>query len=150
MNTDELQSFIDTHSCLREYVRGVYAINTLPTYVTIYPSAFIVNTDPIPNPGKHWVLVIFHSPWKADYFDSFGRKPSYSGLGGFISKNSSSVHYVENQLQSKTSDYCGLYVLFVLIMILCKHISLDCIYSFFTNDVINNDHFVHNFISEYI
>ena len=149
MNSDELQNFVDYYPCLKNYVGGVYAINTLPQYVTSYPSFYIVNTDPIPLPGRHWILIIIHSPWKVDYFDSIGHGPGYYGFHRFIERNSSNVIFKEKQLQSFKSDVCGLYVLFVLIMILCNHYSLNDVYSFFTNDVYQNDRIVQSYMSRY-
>ena len=147
MNSTEIENFIETNSCLRGHFRGVFAINTLPRYVTIYPSAFIVNTEPMPLPGEHWILIIIYSKQNAIFFDSFGRPPSYYGFDGFLNRNSSHVQYINEQLQAKNSNYCGFYVLFVLIMLVCKQFTLTEVYSFFTSNVLYNDNFVHSFIS---
>ena len=149
MNSVQLQNFIDHHPCLKKYVRGVYAINTLPEYVTIYPSAYIVNTDPIPLPGEHWVLIIIHSPYRSEFFDSLGHSAAYYGFHEFIHRNSTHVRCIEKQLQSNESDFCGLYVLFCLIMLFCNGFSLVEVYRTFTNDVKLNDHIVYNFMFEY-
>jgi hypothetical protein len=53
--------------CLKRYVKGVFASNTLPQILTKYPSAFIVNTQPLPMPGEHWMTIITHSPSQADF-----------------------------------------------------------------------------------
>ena len=150
MNTRQLENFIKSSPCLKTVVKGVFALNTLPHRVTQYPSAFIVNTDPIPLPGEHWVLIIIYSPWKAEFFDSLGRPPIHYGFDRFISKNSSQVYFMERQIQSKDSMYCGLYVLFFAIMRLCNHFSIDDVYSYFINNVTCNDYFVYTFMSQYL
>lgn len=48
MNNIQLENIILKSNCLKKYVKGVNACNTLPENVTNFPSAFIVNTDPIP------------------------------------------------------------------------------------------------------
>ena len=58
MNSKELEDFVKSNAYLRDFVKGVFAIDTLPQHVTQYPSAYIVNTDPMVLPGKQWILVI--------------------------------------------------------------------------------------------
>lgn len=53
MNSTQLLNMVKTDSCLRRFVKGVFASNTLPQMVTEFPSAFIVNTQPLPFPGEH-------------------------------------------------------------------------------------------------
>ena len=150
MNTEELENFLKSSPCLRSTVRGVFAFDTLPSRITRYPSAFIVNTEPIHLPGKHWIAIIIYSPWKAEFFDSLGHTPSHYGFDRFIFSNSFSVNSVNRQIQSKESDYCGLYVLFFLIMRVCNHLSLEDVYSHFINNVFCNDFFVYTLMSQYL
>lgn len=125
--------------CLRRYVKGVFASNTLPQIVTHYPSAFIVNTQPLPMPGEHWVSIIIRSPSQAEFFDSLGKSPAdYNhDIQNFLKKNS-----VEMQLQPRNSDLCGLYVLVFLIARLCFKNSLNQVYALFSKDIQSNDVFV--------
>lgn len=51
MNSTQMLNIVRTDPCLRRYVKGVFASNTLPATVTQFPSAFIVNTQPLPFPG---------------------------------------------------------------------------------------------------
>ena len=59
------------------------------------------------------------------------------------------VQNVERQLQSKESDYCGLYVLFFLLMRLCKRLSLHDVYAHFIDNHVLNDYFVYHYMSQY-
>lgn len=62
MNSMQVLNLVKADPCLRHYVKGVFASNTLPQIVTQYPSAVIVNTQPLPFPGEHWVALIMCSP----------------------------------------------------------------------------------------
>lgn len=76
MNSTQLLNMVKTDPCLRRFVKGVFASNTLPQMVTEFPSAFIVNTQPLPFPGEHWVALIVYSPLQAEFFDSLGKSPA--------------------------------------------------------------------------
>ena len=76
MNSEQLLNIVKTDPCLNLRVKGVYASNTLPQFVTQYPSAFIINTQPLPLPGEHWIAIIVHSPLRAEFFDSLGHTPA--------------------------------------------------------------------------
>lgn len=67
MNSKQLLDFVHREPILKRFVKGVYASNTLPEVVTRYPSAFIINTQPLPFPGEHWVAVTIHSSSKATF-----------------------------------------------------------------------------------
>ena len=75
MNSKQLLDLVHNEPILKRFVRGVYASNTVPEVVTRYPSAFIINTEPLPLPGEHWVAVIIHSSSEADFLDSLGKPP---------------------------------------------------------------------------
>lgn len=75
MNSNKLLEFVHREPILNRFVKRVYASNTLPEVVTPYPSAFIINTQPLPFPGEHWVAVFIHSSSEADFFDSLGKPP---------------------------------------------------------------------------
>ena len=132
-------------------MRGVYASNTLPKVVTRYPSAFIINTQPLPLPGEHWVAVIIHSSSEADFFDSLGKPPGeHPTIENFIHKNSEQCNVKSKRLQPSYSDLCGLYVLVFLISRLCLNMSLSQVYALFSNNIQNNDNFVHSFLYNFL
>lgn len=51
MNTEQLQCVIRENSC--------FSSDTLPKYVTSYPSAFVCNSQESRLPGEHWVVFGF-------------------------------------------------------------------------------------------
>ena len=132
MNTEQLSKLIRNSKCLNETLIDITAINVLPTVrIRPFPQLYIINTDPFPNPGKHWVCVVFYNASKADYFASLGKHPeAYSrNLKRFIIENSSNkCTFIPKQIQSNSSDICGLYVVFFAMMRICFHIPTDNVY----------------------
>lgn len=151
MNSNQLLEFVHREPILNRFVKGVYASNTLPEVVTPYPSAFIINTQPLPFPGEHWVAVIIHSSSEADFFDSLGKPPeNYKEIENFIYKNSSHCNFKCKRLQPSYSDLCGLYVLVYLISRLCFKMSLSRVYGLFPSNIQLNDDFVRSFTYEFL
>lgn len=94
MNSKQLLDFVHNEPVLKRFVTGVYASNTLPETVTRYPSAFIINTQPLQFPGEHWVAVIVHSSSEADFFDSLWKSlGNYQEIEIFIYKNSEHCNF---------------------------------------------------------
>lgn len=151
MNSKQLLDFVHNEPILKRFVRGVYASNTVPEAVTHYPSAFIINTEPLPLPGSHWVAVIIHSSLEADFFDSLGKHPeNYQDILNFIYKNCKQCNFKCKRLQPSYSDLCGLYVRVFLISRLCLKLSLSRVYALFSSSIQLNDNFVRSFVNEYL
>lgn len=146
MNNRQLEHIVRSDHCLNDVTRGVFAINTLPKYVTGYPSAYIVNTAPLPGPGKHWIAIIFFNGRHAEFLDSLGKSPEHYGLKSFILRNSNHCSWINNRIQASDSSLCGLYVLYFITMRLCFDISLDNMCSDFSQNFVENDELVAAFI----
>lgn len=150
MNSNQLLGFVHSKPILKRFVKRVYASNTLPDVVNGYPSAFIINTQPLPFPGEHWVAVIIHSSLEADYFDSLGKPPGhFKEIENFIYKNSTHCNFKCKQLQPSYSELCGLYVLVFLICRLCFRMSLSRLFTLFLSNIRVNDSFVQSFMYEF-
>lgn len=151
MNSTQLLNVVKMDPCLRRNVKGVFASNTLPPIVTQYPSAFIVNTQPLPLPGEHWVVIIIQSLSQAEFFDSLGKSPAdyNQDIQKFLRKNSAQCNVKSIRLQPRNSDLCGLYVLVFLIARLCYKNSLNHVYALFSKDIQSNDDFVKHFMHDY-
>ena len=125
MNTDQLLCVIKENRCLSFVARSIYSVDTLPTTIHTFPSAYICNTEESYLPGRHWIVFWFHDPFQSECFDSFGLLPGqYNGkFEDFLTKNTNTCIYNNVQFQSKNSDVCGYYVLYYLLM-KCKSMKL--------------------------
>lgn len=144
MNAKQLVKLLQDYECLKKVFICISDINRLPTDVMDhYPQLYIIN------PGKHWVCVIFYDSSKAKYFDSLGKPTAFYGndLVKFIDNNSRKCSYIHRQLQSNTSDICGLYVIFFAGMKLCYHMSIKNFLDMFTENVYENDQFIKLYFS---
>jgi hypothetical protein len=127
MNTRQLQHCIEQDKLLQKYCIGVYASDTVPRKIAERPICFIVNTDPISKPGKHWYAVYLHADGNAEVFDSYGREP--------VMKN---VDYNPIRIQGPLSSTCGQFCLYYL----CQKVrgrSMKDIVNDFSIDFVMND-----------
>lgn len=148
INTEQLKDMLSHFKCLRNVCINICAINTLPrnTY-RHYPQVFIVNVDPLPNPGTHLVCVIFTNGTSVEYFDSLGL-PMPDRVKRFINENGDNCVYVRKKLQSHTSDVCGFYVIFFILMRICFRISVQKVFDMLDQDLKKPDPFVTVHMSE--
>lgn len=150
MNSGELKDMVASYQFLKKYIE-ICAINTLPKNVFgRFPRIFIINTDPLPNPGKHWVCVLFLNSSSAEYFDSLGDPAHFydKHLQKFIKENSNECDYSFLQLQSNDSSICGLYVILFILMRIGFQMTVQNVYAMFDQDLKQNDKFVSMCISK--
>lgn len=150
MNADQLFNLLRKFKCLNETLVNITAVNALPVKVIKhFPQLRIINTDPIQNPGKHRICVIFHDTSNSDFYDSLGKSPKFYSekLMKFIEDNSKNeCTFIQKKIQSNSSDTCGLYVVFFALMRICFNNSVDSIYDmFFTENLSVNDDFVSSY-----
>ena len=98
---------------------GVFARDEPPVIdarLTRFPICWIANTDIARSSGIHWVAFYCASPASyLEFFDSFALSPAYysipihSRFRGLITANHS-------QLQSDSSDVCGFWCLYFIVM----------------------------------
>lgn len=155
MNSLQLKKILKSSDCLqrRRVILEITAINALPLCIKKkhFPQVFIVNTDPYPNPGKHWLCIIFSNSNDAEYFDSLGRSPSFYGfnLTNFISRNSRNIRMLLKKIQHSDSNLCGLYVLFFIFTRLCHHVSFYTLYDMFDSVLKNNDQLMNLYFNRF-
>ena len=89
MNTNQLLCVIRENRCLTFVARDIYSVDTLPTKVLTFPTAYICNTEESYLPGKHWIVFWFHDPVHSECFDSFGHLPGQynTNFEDFLTKN---------------------------------------------------------------
>ena len=115
MNTLELIQVANSHPKLKKYFKGVYAVDQIPKLVHSYPSAYIINTQPIRKPGDHWVAIWFDGLYKATFFDSYGLPPQNKRIVRFLKRNTKWWNYSRKVLQYPLSFLCGQYCLLFLV-----------------------------------
>jgi len=150
MNSIEIEDSVRKFRPLRDIFKGVYARDTIPYYLTTgnYSKfGLIVNFDKHNNVGSHWVAIFVPrgKPFM-EYFDSFGRRPTYSTIKSFLKQRKFYI-YNNIKLQSVLNTTCGQYCLFYLI---CRalDISPKRIISFFSKDNFQfNDYLVNETIN---
>ena len=86
---------------------GVYPSDHLPCVTVLAaraPCCYIANSDPCTELGSHWVAFFHSSPKTLEFFDSYGKTPSYYGLS---IPNTMALKYNPLQLQADSSLLCG-------------------------------------------
>ena len=74
MNTLPIECLLKNDSKTKSIFKKVCALDQLekPTF----PSAYVINSDPSSEPGKHWVAVYFDKRGRVEYFDCYGLSPT--------------------------------------------------------------------------
>lgn len=113
MNSREIFCLLKSDGVLKKIFLGVFPSDMLPTKVSHYPAALVINLDPHDQPGSHWVAVYLDSQGKIDYFDSYGRKPNLENIEKFISN----AKYKHNStpVQRLLTATCGQFCIYFLI-----------------------------------
>lgn len=148
MNTYQLQCVIDCDANMKRKIIGVYAADEIPKENHTLPYGFIVNTDPINLPGRHWIACFITDKNILETFDSYGNSPDM--LSPFIKrymKTFKQTHINTKKLQSSETTVCGQYCLFYLIC-RCRGYTMQEIINNFNNNYHTNDQFVYNFIDD--
>ena len=111
MNNIEIMRLLKRHPVTRSVFVGVYASDTLPHHPRWRrPCAYIANTDPISQPGEHWVAFFF-GKMNVEYFDSFGNRP----LPPFQDFMNTWDYDMNNlQIQSSLANTCGQHCIYYI------------------------------------
>ena len=144
MNADQLRQVLMHDDLTRKGFLGVYSSDQIPlNYIPVKrPVMFVANTAPSNHPGKHWVAFFYPPFGEPEFFDSFGKSPSYHRL------TFQKFMYNRKGLQSFDSDVCGYYVLLYLIQ-RSRGITMKDIIDKFSNNRDCNDVAVTHFIEGY-
>ena len=103
-------------SNLKNQLQGVYSADTLPR--EIKKDKFIIcNTDVSSGEGKHWYCVLKLENNVLECFDSLGitREKKLFLENNFRQRYIKKIKFNVTQVQSSTSDTCGLFVLYFII-----------------------------------
>ena len=125
---------------------GVWARDQLLREVSDddYDKYFIVNTDPASKPGSHWVAV--YTGDSPEFSDSLGQSPSTYGkeFQLFLLQHGSRYIYNSKRLQNISSDICGQYCIYYILLREMGY-SMGQVAKSFTNDLRMNDEIVKEF-----
>ena len=114
----------------------------------VFPSAYVINSDPSSEPGEHWIAVYFDKCGRREYFDSYGLSPAFVGLESYMDTYSlAGWIYNCKTLQALFSNVCGHYYVYY-ILFCCRGVPLNAIVSDFTSNLTENDRFISLFIRE--
>ncbi len=138
MNTKELCKCIQSDPIMRRQCAGVFPANQIPQ-PDGYPFTVIVNLDPYPKPGSHWICLYIDQDGRVEHFDSYGRNPNTKEIKTFLKDYD--VHNNTIQVQSSYSSTCGQYCLYYMYHRI-RNQTMDSIMHRFTSDLDKNDSMV--------
>ena len=128
----------------------VFAADTLPRYVNKKPSYYIINSDPISKPGRHWLALTIDWHGNAEYFDSYGFPPHTLEHRKFLDRHSKSSRHNHVELQAFDSVVCGQYCIMYLLHKAHGYSLPDFVNMYFTNDRHKNDKYVDEMFQRYM
>ena len=140
MRTEELERYMLNDPYISQFYGGVAALDQLPLYIQ-KPSVYIVNSDPISLPGKHWYAVYFDDV--NEHFDSAGFYPRRM-LENYLIAYGPRFLYSNRRVQSFHSDTCGLFCLFYCYF-RCRGYGLRQIMQMFSDNLYLNEEIVNYF-----
>ena len=114
----------------------------------VFPSAYVINSDPSNEPGEHWIAVYFDKRGRGEYFDSYGLAPAFVGLEFYMDAYSlAGWIYNRKTLQALFSNVCGHYCVYY-ILFRCRGVPMHTIVSDFTSNLTGNNSSISRFICE--
>lgn len=143
MNNRQIERLLSTNIITRNAFVSVHAADCLPERERRRkPCAYVVNTDEISGPGKHWVCIYFPKSKPVEYFDSFGLYPKKY----FIEFMKNDFLFHSNFLQQVNSTVCGQYCI-AYIYLRCKGLCMAEILNLFNvYDPLGNDCYVNHIV----
>ena len=143
LNNLQLDYLAGTHPRLAQVFYGTVPCDRLPkTLPQEGPTAYIVNTDPHDEPGKHWIA-IWTEGNVSEIMDSYGLSLEVYGttdpLLEWLSRHFKYQLHNGQSLQSLFSQSCGDYALMYLIDRAEGRSMQQFLNRFNKNDYVNND-----------
>jgi hypothetical protein len=117
MNTSLINTCLSLDPVTKRQYIGCYPSNRIPYSTNIeyrsMPYCFVLNEDPAPKEGSHWVCLQVRSKDSVVYFDSYGRPPIVT-VQTYLDKFER-VEASDQQLQSVVSTVCGQYCIYMVL-----------------------------------
>ena len=140
MDTQQIRTYMLKDPYIRQYYGGVLAVNQLPVFVD-KPTIFIVNTDPLPGKGIHWITLYMDTV--CEHFDSAGYQPRPDFKNYLIAKGPNYM-FNNNRLQDFDTDTCRKLCL-MYAYFRCRGFSFEDIISMFKDNLALNELIVNTF-----
>ena len=154
LSNEQLNYLASKHPALDRVYRGALPSDGLPRRLeTDLPLAFIVNTDPTGQPGTHW-LALWIEDQQCQVFDSFALPlqiyPGVDPLIHWLDRHCKNITTNRQSVQAVTSQTCGYYALFYL-MLKSEGGTLEQFLNHFKpNDYVFNDRLVGEMMKDVI
>ena len=130
-----------------QYALGVFPSDKFPQMQN-FPSCFIANLDNSKQPGSHWVAIFVSDDGVGEYFDSYGRAPSFK-FANYLQKYCKTIKHNTLRIQGPFSNSCGQYSVYYLCQRVrgreMKSIIDDFSLDFMLNDVCVAEYLGRNF-----
>ena len=138
MNSFSLRRFINNDVYMNNANIKILSCDELMIISMSYPFLCIVNTDERYLPGKHWICIYIDENKYCIFWDSLGLPPhSYKKyFMQFIDRYCEGYCYLNEPLQAKNTQTCGLYCLYFLYYI-CRHENVNSILYNLNNTQLN-------------
>lgn len=121
---------------------GVFARDTLPAKVNIFPHSLIANTDEHDEAGTHWIGIYVDEVGRGDYFDSYALGPLFHEFIAYLERNcKAGFSWNRIPLQCTTCVTCGEYCCAYLILRTAGK-THDDFMKLFTNNRNTNDYII--------
>ena len=118
MNTKQLNNILKQDIFNRQNYGKILAIDEIPTRILHFPTWLIINNELSYEAGEHWISIYFKNEKNpAEFFDSFAKEAkTYSDkITKLLFTHHNTFHSINNPIQLKNSDTCGLFVLYFII-----------------------------------
>ena len=113
--------YINKFTTLVDGFVGAFPCDRIPVMNSkLKKYSVIVNLDTSQNAGSHWIALLIKNK-TVYYYDPLGQKNNNDYITSFMS-NFTVQLYNDQQVQSKLSEYCGLYCLaFIIYSSSCRY-----------------------------
>lgn len=147
MNGSEFQQYIDIFPSIKNYFKGVFSIDLIPSSLKKYQFC-ICNNDTSNGKGKHWFIILKINKNTCELFDSLGFTDDKINYFKNFNKIKNNIIFNETQFQPNDFDSCGLFCIYFIIERLHNvDLDFDDLLSniFKTNDLNYNENIVKKF-----
>ena len=145
MDTQEINSALNSNQITRNAFVGTFACDKLPETIERIPFATVVNTDVQSEPGAHWIAIYLPS-WEEpiEYFDSYGEEPTNDYIVKFLDMVEE-YSYNNRRVQNIFSASCGQHCIYFITK-RCQNVTFNKIMNSYSyNSHGKNDKMVEEF-----